>query len=110
MNHVPNDVVDAIDEFGESLLLGEPCAVSGRLRQDLRLNITPTDTTTATCRYATEHTQTPPTLRERGSFVTTIVDAIDTQLRAWGVTPPSAYRYTTTVGNTHYYDGTLELP
>jgi len=110
MNHIPDAVLTSIDEFGEQLLVGEPITVRGKLRTDLRIEITPTSETTATCRYETTHTQSPPTLRDRGSFVTTIIDGIDTRLGTWGITPPTAYTYTTTVDGTHQYEGTLQLP
>jgi hypothetical protein len=109
MNHVPTDVLNAIDEFGESLLTGTAVRVNGQLRQDLRVGIWPTDATTATCRYETEHTQAPPVLRDRGPYVTTIVDGIDDRLRSWGIDPPPAYTHTTTVDGTHQYEGTLQL-
>ena len=110
MNHIPDTVLTSIDEFGEQLLVGEPITVRGTLRADLRLEITPTDDTAASCRYETTHTRSPPTLRDRGSFVTTIIDGIDTRLESWGITPPTAYTYTTTVSETHRYEGTLQLP
>ena len=110
-NHVPDAVLDSLDSFGEELLGGSPSRVDGRLRQDLRLTILPAaDGETAVLRFETEHTQAPPTLRERGSFVTTIVDGVDDRLRVWGVYPPAAYEYTDTVDGTHAYTGTLELP
>lgn len=111
MNHVPDDVLEELDTFGEQLLVGAPPRVEGRLRQDLRVAILPAENgETATLRYETEHTQRPPTLRDRGSFVTTIVDGIDRRLRSWGVEPPAAYEYVQTVQDTHRYEGTLELP
>lgn len=111
MNHVPDDVLDAIDTFGEQLLVGTPPRVGGRLRQDLRMTITPDgDGETALVRYETEHTQTPPVLRDRGSYVTTIVDGVDGRLRSWGIEPPAAYEYTETVEDTHRYEGRVGLP
>ena len=110
MNHVPDSVVTAIDTFGEQLLLGDASAVSGTLRNDLQIEISPPDGSTAVCRYKTVHTQSPPTLRDRGSFVTTIVDAVDSRLQQWGIDPPPAYRYVDTVNDTHQYEGTLQLP
>ena len=110
MNHVPDSVLASIDEFGEQLLVGEPITVRGKLRTDLRVKIIPTNETTATCRYETTHTQSPPTLRGRGSFVTTIIDGVDTRLQSWGITPPTEYVYTTTVDGTHQYEGSLQLP
>ena len=111
MNHVPDAALDAIDDFGEALLYGTPEPVAEPLRTDLRLYIrSRSDGETALCRFETDHTQTPPTLRERGSFVTTIVDGVDEQLESWGIVTPSAYAYAETVDGTHYYDATLELP
>lgn len=110
MNHVPNDAVDAIDAFGAGLLRSDPPSVRERLRSDLRVRITAADGgETALCRFETEHTTAPPTLRERGSFVRTIVDGIDGRLDAWGIEPPEAYRYVETVDGTHRYEGTLVL-
>ena len=91
MNHVPDEVLGAVDEFGESLLLGNP-------------------ESTATCRYRAVHTQSPPAIRDRGSFMTTIIDGIDERLEQWGIEPPAAYTYAATVDGTHHYEGTLQLP
>ncbi|MFT4945693.1 MAG: hypothetical protein ACI9K3_001643 [Halovenus sp.] len=110
MNHVPDDVLESLDTFGEQLLLGSPPRVEGRLREDLRLTIVPDGNGTARLCFETEHTQTPSALRERGSFVTTVVDGVDSRLRLWGVEPPEAYEYTETVDDTHRYEGWLRLP
>lgn len=110
MHHIPDVVLGAIDEFGEELLLGDPQQVSGTLRTDLRVEIVPSDESTAVCRYETVHTQSPAAIRDRGPFVTTIIDGIDTRLREWGIEPPTAYTYVDTVGDTHHYEGCLELP
>jgi len=73
VNHVPDDVLDQLDTFGRGLLRGSPPRVEGQLRRDLRLTIRPEDGgRTAEVRYETEHSQAPPTLCDRGSFVTTI--------------------------------------
>ena len=110
MNHVPDEALAAIDAFGEDMLGGEPPPVRERLRSDLRLRVLVDDgEATATCRFETEHTTTPETLRGRGSFVTTIVDGIDARFEAWGIEPPGAYRYADTVDGTHRYEGTLRL-
>ena len=109
MNHVPDDAVDAIDAFGEGILYGAPPPVSERLRSDLRLRIAaPDGGRSAPCRFETEHARAPETLRERGSFVRTIVDGIDDRLAAWGVQTPETYRHAATVDGTHRYEGTLE--
>ncbi|WP_253738667.1 hypothetical protein [Halohasta salina] len=110
MNHVPDEVLDAIDEFGECLLLGEPQRVHGKLRTDLRVEIVPNDESTAICRYTTVHTQSPPAIRDRGSFMTTIIDGVDERLKQWGIEPPTAYTYAATVEDTHHYEGTVQLP
>ncbi|PSQ06804.1 hypothetical protein BRC97_05955 [Halobacteriales archaeon QS_6_71_20] len=109
-NHVPDRVLERIDAFGEGLLYGDPPDVAGELRTDLRVRIRATGDRTATCVYLTEHTRAPTTLRGRGSFVTTIVDAVDERLRTWGVEPPPAYRYVDTRDGTHRYEGELRLP
>ena len=110
MNHVPDAALEAIDAFGEGLLVGAPPPITEQLRSDLRLVVRATGDGAAKCRFETEHTQTPPTLRERGSFVTTIVDGVDRRFRAWGIDPPDAYRYTATADGSHRYDGRLDLP
>lgn len=110
MNHIPDEVLEAIDEFGESLLLGTPKGMTGKLRTDLRIEIVPDSESTATCRYTTVHTQFPPALRDRGSFMTTIIDGIDQRLHQWGIEPAVAYTYVETVDDTHQYEGTLQLP
>ena len=110
MNHVPDTVLTAIDEFGEGLLYGRPDRISGRLRTDLRVEIIPKDGSAATCRFTAVHTQSPAELRDRGSFVTTIVDGIDERLQEWGIDPPEAYTLVKTVDDTHHYEGRLELP
>ncbi len=110
MNHVPDEVLGAIDEFGERLLLGTPKPMRGKLRTDLWVEIIPHTDSMATCRYETVHTQSPPTLRDRGSFMTTIVDGIDERLQQWGIEPASAYTYVDTVERTHHYEGTVQLP
>ena len=110
MNHVPDTVVESIDDFGKALLYGTPDPVAESLRTDLHLCIRPqSDGETALCRFKTDHTQAPPTLHERGPFITTIVDAVDTQLELWGIVTPSAYTYADTVDGTHHYDATLRL-
>ena len=110
MNHVPDEALDAIDAFGEGVLRSEPPPVRERLRSDLRLRITADDgARTATCRFETEHTTAPESLRGRGSYVRTIVDGIDAHLETWGIEPPPAYRYTGSVEGTHRYEGTLRI-
>ncbi|OYR41132.1 hypothetical protein DJ82_06180 [Halorubrum sp. Ib24] len=111
MNHVPDEALAALDAFGEGHLRGDPAPVSERLRSDLRLRITTLDDgRTARCRFETEHTRTPPTLRDRGSFLATYADGVDDRLRAWGIEPPDAYEYVGTVDGWHRYAGRLRLP
>jgi hypothetical protein len=136
MNHVPDAAVEAIDTFGKSRLFGNPEQVNEQLRDDLSIKIRQTrgsstqmdnasidasedncnkhaksaqssTTYIIYCRYETVHTHAPPTLRDRGSFVTTIVDAIDSRLRSWGIDPPTAYTYSNTIDGVHWYDGRL---
>ena len=111
MNHVPNEALAAIDAFGEGHLRGEPTPVRERLRSDLRVRIESNgDGRTARCRFETEYSRTPPTLRDRDSFLVTYVDGVDERLRQWGIEPPDAYEYRETVDGTHRYEGTLSLP
>lgn len=124
VNHVPNEALTALDEFGRGHLEGRTVGVAERLRSDLRLVVDPAgdpagghdavDTQrhgeTATCRFLTRHTQRPPRLRDRGSYVQTIVDGVDARLVAWGVEPPPAYEYAETDGDWHRYEGRLRLP
>jgi hypothetical protein len=110
MNHVPDEVLDAIDAFGEGLLTGTPPRVNGRLRSDLRVSIRLDESGDVRCRYEREHTRAPPEIRAYGSFVTTLVDGVDDRLRSWGVDPPEAYTYAGTVDGVHRYDGTLGVP
>jgi len=105
--YTPDAVLEAIDEFGDSLLVGTPGEMSGKSRTDLRIEIIPDSESTAICRYKTVHTQSPPVLRDRGSFMTTIIDGIDDQLQEWGIEPSGAY--TAAVDETHHYEGTLQL-
>lgn len=50
------------------------------------------------------------TLRDRGSFVTTIVDGLDGRRREWGFEPPAAYEYVATVDWSHRYEGRIDVP
>ncbi len=110
MTHVPDEVLEAVDAFGEGLLAGTPPAVDGRLRGDLRVSIRLDGAGGARCRYEREHTRTASTIRSYGSFVTTLVDGIDDRLRSWGVDPPEEYAYAGTVDGVHRYDGSLGVP
>jgi len=110
VNHVPDDALAALDAFGEGHLRGDPPPVRERLRSDLRLRIDRIGEGTARCRFETEHTRAPPTLRDRGSFLATYADGVDDRLRAWGIEPPDAYEYVETVDGWHRYAGILRLP
>jgi len=110
MNHVPDDVLDALDEYGQAILTGSPSGVSGRLRTDLRLQIDAPSNGTARCRYEHDHTNPSETLRAHGSYVTTIADNVDDRLRSWGIEPPPAYEHTESVDGIHRYEGHLQLP
>jgi len=111
VNHVPDEVLAAIDAFGEGHLYGDPPSVRERLRSDLRLRIdADVHGYVARCVFETEHNRTPSTLRDRGSFLTTYVNGVDERLRAWGIEPPAAYEYVGTNDQTHRYAGTLRLP
>jgi len=126
VNHVPNEALAALDEFGRGHLEGRRVPVTEQLRRDLRLVVTPTaaDTDrrtptaadsqrggeTALCRFLARHTQRPSTLRDRGSYVQTVVDGVDARLVAWGIEPPPAYEYAGTDDGWHRYEGRLRLP
>lgn len=111
MNHVPDAALAAIDALGMAVLRGDDATVSERLRSDLRVRIVAASSDeTARCVFEADHTTAPDTLRDRGSFVTTIVDGIDDRLRSWGIEPPSAYEHTETVDGVHRYEGALRLP
>jgi len=110
VNHVPDAALAAIDDLGRAVLRGDDATVSERLRSDLRVHIEVTDDDTARCAFETDHTTAPATLRDRGSFVTTIVDGIDEKLRSWGIEPPPAYEFADTVEGVHRYEGLLRLP
>lgn len=113
MNHVPDDALAAIDELGRGLLAAEPTTIDERLRSDLRLRIdcdrTALDAGTATVTFRLEHTSSAETLRDHGPYVCTIVDAVDSRLRAWGVDPPVAYAHRATKDGRQVYGGTLGL-
>lgn len=109
MNHVPDAALAELDAFGEGWLHGDPLRVRATLREDLRVEVWAADGTIHV-RFETEHTQAPATLRDRGSYMTTVVDGIDRRLREWGFEPPGTYVYVDTVGTTHQYEGTITPP
>lgn len=114
MNHVPDEVLAAIDDLGERLLLGEPTTVEKQLRDDLRLRVecdeTALDAERAPVVFRLEHTTPADTLRGHGSFVETIVENVETQLRTWGVDPPDEYRHHDTEDGWQVYLGQARLP
>ncbi len=109
MNHVPDSACDRIDSFGRAVLTGSQSGFSAELRDDLRMVVSP-DSGETRCRYELVHTQTRPTLRAYGSFVTTIVDSIDDRFRSWSVRPPDDYTHERTVEGRHHYTGVLRTP
>ncbi len=111
MNHVPNSASDRIDTFGRALLTDTQSGFTAELRDDLRMVVSlEAVEREARCRYELAHTQTRPTLRAYGSFVTTIVDGIDDHFVSWNVHPPDNYTYERTVDGRHHYVGTLQIP
>ena len=114
MNHVPDAVLDAIDDLGRSLLTDESTVVDERLRSDLRLRIDCDRTAliegAATISFRLRHGSPARTLRGHGSFVGTIVDGVESRLRAWGVDPPASYTHRDTEGEWQVYVGRATLP
>lgn len=114
MNHVPDAALDAIDDLGRSLLTDDPTVVDERLRSDLRIRID-CDRAALTAGAATvtvrlRHGSPARTLRGHGSFVETIVDGVDSRLRAWGVDPPASYAHQGADGEWQVYAGDAALP
>jgi hypothetical protein len=109
VNHVPDAALEAVDAFGEAWLHGDPPPTRAKLREDLRVELW-VDGGDPRVRFETEHTRAPATLRERGSYVATIVDGLDDRLREWGFGPPAAYEYAGTVDGSHRYEGRLTPP
>jgi hypothetical protein len=114
MNHVPDEVLAAIDDLGEALLRGEPTILDERLRTDLRVHVacdrTALDVGTAAVTFRLEHTMPADRLRGHGSYVGTIVDNVETRLRAWGIDPPEAYTHHATEDGWQAYRGRVRLP
>ncbi|MBB6646900.1 hypothetical protein H5V44_11495 [Halobellus sp. MBLA0160] len=113
MNHVPDAVLAAIDGLGRAALADEPTTVEQRLRGDFRVRIscdrTALDAGTVPVAFRLEHGTTAPTLRDHGSFVVTIVDGVDSRLRAWGIDPPDAYTHRRTDDEWQVYAGRATL-
>ena len=114
MNHVPDAALAAIDGLGRSLLTDEPTVVDERLRSDLRIRIecdrAALTEGQATVTFRLRHGSPAQTLRGHGSFVETIVDGVDSRLRAWGVDPPPSYTHRNTDDGWQVYVGRATLP
>jgi len=114
VNHVPDAVLAAIDHLGRATLVDDPTTLDRRLRGDFRMRVncdrTALDAGTAPVTFRLEQGTPAPTLREHGSFVATIVDGIDSQLRGWGIEPPDAYPHRSTDDGWQVYVGRAILP
>jgi hypothetical protein len=114
VNHVPDAALAAIDGLGRSLLTDEPTVVDERLRSDLRIRIecyrAALTEGQATVTFRLRHGSPARTLRGHGSFVETIVDGVESRLRAWGVDPPPSYTYRDTDDGWQVYVGRATLP
>ena len=114
MNHVPDAVLDAIDDLGRSLLTDEPTVVDERLRSDLQVRIdcdrAALSEGVATVTFRLQHGSPARTLRGHGPFVETIVDGAESRLRAWGVDPPASYTHRDTDDGWQVYVGRARLP
>jgi hypothetical protein len=113
MNHIPDVVVAALDDFGHALLVDEPTLLDERLRGDFRVRIECSrgalDANTAGIAFRLDHTVAATVLRDHGPYVGTIVDGVDSRLRSWGIDPPVAYTHCGTDEGWQVYDGTLRL-
>jgi hypothetical protein len=113
VNHVPDDALAAIDDFGEGILHGDPRPADARLRSDLRVRVAVTDESLrageATVAFLLDHSRSAPTVRDHGSFVATVVDGIDGRLVEWGVDPPPAYEYDGDEDGWRRYAGTARF-
>lgn len=114
MNHVPDDVLAAVDGLGRALLTDDPAALDRRLRNDFRVRIdcdrAALDAGTVDVAFRLERGDPEPTLRGHGPFVTTIVDSVDDRLRAWGIEPPATYSFREADGGWQVYAGRAGLP
>lgn len=114
MNHVPDDVLAAIDDLGRATLIEDPTTLEERLRSDLRIRIdcdrAALDAGTVPVTFRLERGAPAPTLRAHGSFVTTIVDGVDSRLRGWGIEPPAEYTHRNTDSAWQVYAGAAALP
>jgi hypothetical protein len=114
MNHVPDDVLVAVNDLGRAVLVDEPTTVDGRLRTDFRVRIDcdgrALDSGTIPVAFRLEHGDSASTLRGHGSFVATIVDGVDARFRGWGIEPPETYAHRETDGGWQVYAGRATLP
>lgn len=109
MNHVPDVALAEIDAFAEGWLRDDPPRAHAKLRDDLRFVLW-ADEGGIRLRFETAHTRRTATLRDRGSFVTTIVEGIESRLREWGFEPPTAYEYVGPADGRHRYEGPISPP
>jgi hypothetical protein len=113
VNHVPDEVTEAMERFGEAVLRGEAGSVGVDLRSDVRLRMdwTAADLEAGAVRMEVlvEHDHPPDSLRGFGSFVGTRLDGVEATLREWGVEPPADYDRVGTEGYRALYAGTLRL-
>jgi hypothetical protein len=114
VNHVPDTVLAAIDGLGKGLLRAEPTTVDARLRTDSRVRIerdrAPLDAGEAPTTFRLEHGTAHPTLLDHGSYLGTVVDNVETRLRAWGIEPPASYTHRGTEDGWQVYRGRARLP
>lgn len=112
-NHVPDAALAAIDDLGRALLEDEPTTVDERLRSDLRVRVecdrAALNERRATVTFRLDHGSPADTLRGHGSFVGTIVDGVDSRLRAWGIDPPTAYTHRASDDGWQVYAGDARL-
>lgn len=115
MNHVPDEVLEALDRFGRAVLEGRPGSVREPLRSDIRIVIDWDAAALAagqvTLRVAVDHPNPADSLGAYGPFVGTRLDGVERRLRAWGIDTPADYGRVGrgTDGWTHY-EGDLRLP
>ena len=106
MNHIPDSVLSAIDQFGADLLTRDTEPLNQQLRNDLRVRISLNSSAgQARIEYSISHTQSHAHLRAYGSYVETIVDAIEKRLQSWGIDPPLQYEFVESHTNIQTYSG-----
>jgi hypothetical protein len=113
MNHVPDDVLAAVDDLGWAVLVDKPTTVDGRLRADFRVRIDcdrrALDAGTVPAAFRLEHGDSASTLQGHGSLVATIVKGVNAQPRGWGVKPPETYAHRETDDGWQVYAGHATL-